>query len=141
VSARLLLFGGALAALLSACSYTPSALEEWPGSPSCGQWENRNEPASPGQQRKTRCLLDSFEAGRPAELYLVFHSVEGDPIREYYRVLGPGRVEVFIDATADSFGDQTWTHLLCGRIANELGYVYRDDCREVPRDRAVSGAG
>jgi hypothetical protein len=31
-----------------ACSrgYTPSALERWPEDPSCGSYENRNEPVS-----------------------------------------------------------------------------------------------
>ena len=93
------------------------------------------------QQRKTRCLLDAFEAGRPAELYLVYHLIEGDPIREYYRVLGPGRVEVFIDSTADSYANQKWSHLLCAKVAVESDYVYGDDCRELSVDRTVSTPG
>jgi hypothetical protein len=140
VGVRLLLLGGALAALLSACTYTPSALEEWPDSPSCGEWENRNEPASADQRRKSRCLLDAFAAGRQAELYVTYHTIEGDPIREYIRVLGSGRVETFIDSTDDSYGSQEWTHLLCKGISDESGFVYGDDCREVSVDQAVFDA-
>ena len=138
---RPLVLAGVLAALVSACSYTPSALETWPDAPSCGRWENRNETVSAEQRRKTRCLLDAFEAGRAAELYLVYHSVEGDPIREYYRVLGPDRVEVFIDSTADSNANQKWSHLLCAKVAVESGYVSGDDCRELSVDRTVSSTG
>jgi hypothetical protein len=141
VGIRPLVLAGALVASLSACSYTPSALEDWPDAASCGEWENRNEPVSGEQRRKTRCLLDAFESGRTAELYVVFHSVEGDPIREYYRVLGSGRVEVFIDSTADSFANQKWSHLLCGEVADEAGYVYVSECRELWVDRTVSRAG
>ncbi len=132
-----------LALLVTACEYTPSALEDWPDSPSCGEWENRNEQASADQERKNRCLLDAFEKGRPAELYAAYHSEEGDRIREYYRVLGPGRVEMFIDSTDDPYSAQKWTHLLCEGVEedSEFGSVFGDDCREVSVDRTVSSTG
>ena len=132
-----------LAALVSACSYTPSALEDWPDSPSCGEWENRNEQASADQRRKNGCLLDAFADGRPAELYVTYHSEEGDRTREYYRVLGPGRVETFIDTTGDANGVQRWMHLLCKKVSEEreLGLVHGDDCRELSVDRTVLSTG
>ena len=63
--------------------------------------------------------------------------------REYYRVLGPGRVETFIDTTGDANGVQKWTHLLCEKVAEEreLGFVHGDDCRELSVDRTVSSTG
>lgn len=134
---------GALVVLLPACSYTPAALEDWPDEPSCGEWVNRNEEASADQRRKNRCLLDAFAKGRQAELYVTYHTVEGDPIREYVRVLGPGQVEAFIDSTDDELGTQEWTHLVCEGISDGegFGFLAGEDCRELPLDRAASSAG
>jgi hypothetical protein len=138
-----ILVGGAVALMLAACDYEPSALEDWPEEPSCGEWENRNEPASADQRRKNRCLLDAFAEGVPAELYLTYHTIEGDPVREYIRVLGPGQVEAFIDSSDDEYSAQGWTHLLCAGITEEgdFGFVHGDRCREVPVERAASSTG
>jgi hypothetical protein len=124
---------------LTACSYRPSGLESWPDEPSCGSYENRNEPVSAEQRQKTRCLLDAFAAGRPAELVFTTYTIEGDPITEYYRVLGPGSVEVFIDSTQDSFGSQEWTHLLCEEVAEDAGPFSGlfEECREISVDEIV----
>jgi hypothetical protein len=141
VTFRRLLLGSALVTLLSACSYTPSALEDWPETPSCGEWVNRNEEASADQRRKNRCFLDAFEEGREAELYVTFHTVEGDPIREYFRVVGPGQVEAFIDSTDDEFGTQEWTHYICEGISDSegFGFLAGEDCRELAVEQTVSG--
>ena len=56
-------------------------------------------------------------------------------------MLGPGRVEVFIDSTADANANQKWSHLLCAKVAVESGYVSGDDCRELSVDRTVSSTG
>ena len=96
------LVGLALALLLlPACEYKPSALGDWRDDPSCGRYENRNEPVSAEQERANRCLLDAFDEGRPAELVATHHGEDGGPITTYFRMLGPHRVEVFVDSTAD----------------------------------------
>jgi hypothetical protein len=123
-----------------ACSrdYTPSALERWPEDPSCGSYENRNEPVSSEQRRKNGCLLDALAEGRRAELVATFMTIEGDPITEYYRVLGPHRAEVFIDSTADSYGTQKWTHHVCDSVEEDSGFLHGVDCRAISVDEIVS---
>ena len=130
---------GLIALVLPACSYTPSALEAWREKSSCGRYENLNEPVSADQTRMDRCLLDAVAAGRPAQLTRTYATIEGDPITEYYRVLGPGRVEVFIDSTRDSFGSREWTHMLCEEVADDGGSLYAvfETCREIPVDEIV----
>ncbi len=127
-------------ALVTACGYTPSALESWPKTPSCGRYENLNEPVPADQRRKNRCLLDALSEGRRAELFVTYATVEGDPITTYYRVLGPRRLEVFIDSTRDSFGSREWTHMLCDGVVEESGFVFADSagCRELSVDEVVS---
>jgi hypothetical protein len=45
-------------------------------------------------------------------------TTEGDPVTTYYRVLpGGAGVEVFTDATADSFGSGEWSHERCPDVA------------------------
>jgi hypothetical protein len=135
--------GIAALALLAAtaCSYKPSALEDWPEEPSCGRYENLNEPVSADHRRGNQCLLDAFAAGRPAELVVTSPTIDSGPITTYYRVLGPGRVEVFIDSTKDSYSSQRWVHLVCDEVAEgEGGFVSSDygGCREISVDETVS---
>lgn len=136
---RLAVFGAGLL-LLPACQYTPSALEDWRDDPSRGRYENRNEPVSAEQERANRCLLEAFATGRPAELVVTFHSVEGDPVTTYYRILGPHRVEVFVDNTADRYSDQKWVHMLCGDLVDDPLCVSVDfaGCRELGLDEVVT---
>jgi hypothetical protein len=135
--------GIAALALLAAtaCSYKPSALEAWPEEPSCGRYEGSNEPVSPKHRRGNQCLLDAFAAGRPAELVVKLPGIDGGPTTTYYRVLGPGRVEVFIDSTEDTESSQRWVHLLCDDVREgEGGFVSADfgGCREISVDETVS---
>jgi hypothetical protein len=92
---------------------------------------------SSDQTRKNRCLLAAVAAGRPAQLIRTHATIEGDPITEYYRVLGPGRVEVFIDSTPDQFRTQRWIHLLCEEVAEDASFDYgiSETCREIRSTR------
>jgi hypothetical protein len=135
----LLAIAGALAlASLSACaSYTPSAVENRVKLPSCGEYENRNEPYSPEQLRKNRCILDALDQGRQAELIRTLHGIDGGPHIEYLRVLGAGRIEVFVDATRDvEYGgpEARWSHWLCHDLQETNGYLERLGCREIGLD-------
>jgi len=131
-------FAAGLALFLGACGYTPSALDSWPEKPSCGRWENRNEPVSADQRGKNHCILGALADGRRAELIVTYHTIEGDPITEYYRVLSPGRVESFVDSTRDSYGSRKWAHFLCRGIGEDGGYLFGENCREIPVDERVS---
>jgi hypothetical protein len=137
--------GIALAALAlfaaTACSYEPSALQGWPEEPSCGRFENLNEPLSAEHRRGNQCLLDAFAAGRPAELVVTTATIDSGPITHYFRVLGQRRVEVFVDATNDTEGSSRWVHLVCNDVREgDGGFVSADygSCREISVDETVS---
>jgi hypothetical protein len=134
----LLVVAGALAlALLSACgSYTPSAVENRAKLPSCGEYEDRNEPYSPEQLRMNRCILDALDQGRQAELLRTLHGIDGGPHIDYLRVLGADRIEVFVDATRDSESgpNARWSRWLCHDLQETNGYLEQVGCREIGLD-------
>ena len=122
-------------ALVSACaSYTPAAVENRAQLPTCGEYENRNEPVSADERMKNRCILEALDEGRPAELIRTLHGIEGDPYTEYVRVLGANRVEVFVDATRDTEAgpEARWSRWLCQDLHETRGYLERVACRETP---------
>ena len=123
-------------ALLSACgSYTPSAVENRANLPSCGEYENRNEPVSPDELRKNRCILDALDQGRQAELIKTLHGIDGGPQIEYVRVLGADRIEVFVDATRDvEHRGPDWSRWLCHDLQETNGYLEQLGCREIGLD-------
>ena len=127
--------------MLPACEYRPGALGDWQDDPSCGRYENRNEPVSAEQERANRCFLDAFEEGRPAELVATHHGVDGGPITTYYRILSPHRVEVFVDSTADvESSPQRWVHMVCAGVVDDPldVSVDRPGCRELSVDEVVT---
>jgi len=63
------------------------------------------------------CLLSASAQREGAEVLLTSLTTEGDPIKTYYRVLPDAGVEVFTDATADSFGSGEWRHDRCPDVA------------------------
>lgn len=60
-----------------------------------------------------RRFWDAYLAGRPAEFASTQPSVEGDPVTTIYRVISPGRVEIYVDATKDRFGSGAWEKYTC----------------------------
>jgi len=58
------------------------------------------------------CLREAAD-GEGAELEITVSTVEGDPIRHYYRVTPDGLMEVYVDTTDDGFGPQGWTFESC----------------------------
>lgn len=76
-------------------------------------------------------VFDCFEAalrnGDQAELAVVYPTVEGDPIRVWYRLIGD-RMEVYEDASADSYGgDTTWMFRTCD-VPDRLPRRGHPDC-------------
>ena len=59
------------------------------------------------------CFDDALRSGDAAELAVVYPTVEGDPIRVWYRLTGDA-MEVYEDASADSYGgDMAWMFRTC----------------------------
>ncbi|MER5686162.1 hypothetical protein [Streptomyces sp. NPDC002205] len=90
------------------------------------RWESRTEFSSCGKVslaqgeemqkqavREIVCLRRALESGQSAELKVTYPTVEGDPIREYYRLTPQGRLEVYTDSTDDGNSDQKWSFAEC----------------------------
>jgi hypothetical protein len=125
---------------LSACSYTPDAVKNRTRLPSCGEYENRNQPASTDQLTKNRCILDALDQGRQAELIRTWYGEDGGPVTDYVRVLGADRVEMFVDGTRDTeAGPETrrWSRWRCqGLHESPHGTLEGVGCREIPLEGA-----
>ncbi|GAA1359252.1 hypothetical protein [Catellatospora chokoriensis] len=96
------------------------------GDPVKDQWTSRTELASCGevslgqgeqmQQKAVQeiaCLQRALKDGESAELKVTHPTVEGDPLRTYYRVLPQGRLEVYTDSTDDRYSDRNWSFAEC----------------------------
>ena len=105
-----------------------------------GSFENRNREPSAKQKAATRCLLDAFARGRPAELVATYRTIEGDPWAEYYRVLGPRRVEVFVNASDDRYANTGWAHWICSGLAyaDSIDQFVHEGCRAISVDEVVT---
>jgi hypothetical protein len=90
----------------------PRAVAERAPLPACGI-ESASTQNGPWNLAARRCFLDAYQAGRAAELLVTRLTIEGDPIRTLFRILGPGRVEVFIDSTRDAWSAKTWEQYGC----------------------------
>ena len=66
------------------------------------------------------CLRRGLESGNGAELEVERPTIEGDPIRTYYRVTSTGRTEAYTDGTQDSFGTGEWSFVDCANPASVL---------------------
>ncbi|MFF7772992.1 hypothetical protein ACFZCG_01075 [Streptomyces tanashiensis] len=119
VSMRARLVAVALASLLAAgCGTLNDPVKE--------RWDSRTEFSSCGEvsldqgeemqkqaAREIVCLRRALKNGEGAELKVTHPTVEGDPIREYYRLTPQGRLEVYTDSTDDHFSDQKWSFAEC----------------------------
>ena len=96
------------------------------GDPVQEQWESRDKYPSCGDvelaqgkqveeqaTKEIECLRQALAAGEGAELKVSYPTVEGDPIREYYRLTPEGALEVYTDSTDDSFSDRKWSSTEC----------------------------
>jgi hypothetical protein len=93
--------------------------------PSCGT--EITPPGGPGPAETTarKCLLEALQSGESAELQRDYKTEKGEPVSELIRVLPDGSVEVFVDATHDSYGSGAWEHRVCdGLVAAEGTKVF-----------------
>ncbi|MGW4825222.1 hypothetical protein ACWEP4_41600 [Streptomyces sp. NPDC004227] len=119
VSARPWLVAAAATSLLAAgCGMLGDPVKE--------RWASRTEFSSCGEVsldqreeikqtavREIACLRGALKSGESAELKVTHPTVEGDPIREYYRLTPQGRLEVYTDSTDDHFSDRKWSFAEC----------------------------
>lgn len=124
--------------LATGCGLLPSAPPEWVVNrnplPSCG--EEVLEQGEVGDVEARTCLLEAYQEGRAAELVSTFPTIEGDPITRYVRVHENGVVEIFHDATRDSFGSGEWERIRCEALipaADPPGQVFLENgCTQEP---------
>lgn len=101
----------------------PEAVVVLPGAPAevrdreplpfCGEEDVQLGGAGADEEAR-RCLMERWRDGRRAELISTFRTAEGEPITEILRVLGPGRLQVFLDNTRARFGGpQRWIARIC----------------------------
>lgn len=64
-------------------------------------------------KREIACLRRAHDRDEAAELKVTAPTVEGDPIREYYRVTPHGALEIYTDTTDDRWSDRTWQYFAC----------------------------
>lgn len=95
----------------------PAAVAARPALPWCGHEVVIRRPTGDFRDAEVRrCWLEAFEAGDQAEFTSDGVTVEGGRVREFYRALGEGALEVFIDWTADPFSARDWTTMRCTKI-------------------------
>lgn len=82
--------------------------------PSCGDVElGQGEQIENQATQEIECVRQALDAGEGAELKVSFPTVEGDPIREYYRLTPQGALELYVDSTDDPSSDQKWSSADC----------------------------
>ncbi|MEU4093658.1 hypothetical protein [Streptomyces sp. NPDC026673] len=81
---------------------------------SCGEVNlDQGEEMQKKAVREIACLRRALKNGDGAELKATYPTVEGDPIRDYYRVTPQGGLEVYTDSTDDRFSDGKWAFTGC----------------------------
>jgi hypothetical protein len=91
----------------------------------CGSYEV--PLASPAPHRvEQQCLIKAFQKGSPAELRVGTRTIEGDPYRVVFRVVGPSSVLVRVDAK-DMGSDRREEHL-CRSLAIGQGRPQHSNC-------------
>jgi hypothetical protein len=98
--------------------------------------ERATTQLGPWNQAGRDCFLLAYREQRPAEFTRTQLTTEGDPITSIYRIIGRGRVEVFIDSTQDRFGSEGWQRLNCLTLAivqtPAPDFGPDDSCAETP---------
>lgn len=81
--------------------------------PECGSLDvDQGERWRAADPEAWGCFADALAAGEPAELAVTYPTIEGDPIRTWFRLTGDG-MEVYTDPTADSYGADGWSFQEC----------------------------
>lgn len=95
---------------------TPAAFRDRPALPTCAPVVVPQGQTVPAAVRD--CLTGADARRDGAEVRVTSLTTEGDPVTTYYRSLPGGGLEVFTDATEDSFGSAGWSHDRCPDVAS-----------------------
>ena len=87
--------------------------------PSCGSYTATESPLPAEDEAVRQCFLAAARDGTQMEVTVTVASMEGDPITTIYRVLGPDDLELFVDASADTFAPVKTYHQRCTSVAEE----------------------
>jgi hypothetical protein len=92
-------------------STAPQAFVDRTSLPSCGR---HAAGMGPVPRAAIDCFADAVGGPQGAEYAVSTLTPEGDPVVRWYRALpGQQAVEVFIDATRDDFGSESWQQATC----------------------------
>lgn len=123
---RRLIMVAPLLILATACSSAPAEFEDRAQLPACPTEEIGQEGGL--SDASVDCLNQGSQKSPGAELKVVRNTSEGDPVEYYYRVqFGQPGFVVYIDSSADSYGDGGWTKVTC---ADGADYSRIDQCSE-----------
>lgn len=85
------------------------------------------------QRTKNRCLAQAFLQGERATLVVSRGDRNGNLVAEHlYRVLGPKRLELFVDVRLDRLGAQRWHRFVCRELAVRASSLAPRRCLETP---------
>lgn len=103
--------------------------------PSCGSVDlAQGERLEVAAEEELACMVRALAAGEGAELALSRYTIEGGQIREYYRAIPDGALEIFVDSTRDAFSSRQWRVTRCENPAAFPRYPVCDpDERREPR--------
>lgn len=96
--------------------------------PSCGAYTAGPGPLAAADAAVRECFLAAFRAGTEKEVTVTASTMEGDPIVTIYRVLGPNDLELFVDASADTFAAVRAYHQRCTSVAEEGDTLVAGGC-------------
>lgn len=95
----------------------PAAVAARRALPWCGHEVVIRQPAGDFFDAEVRrCWLEAIEAGDQAEFVSDGVTVEGGRVREFYRAIGDGAIEMIVDWTADPLSARDWTTMRCTQV-------------------------
>lgn len=77
------------------------------------------------------CFAERLAAGHTAELIVVTHTIEGDPLVSIFRLLADGSAEIFYDTSHDRLGPRAWFRYTCATYT--VNPVEPQTCSELER--------
>ena len=94
------------------------------------------------QRSKSRCFAQAFRKGALATLAVSSLDRNGSLVTErLFRVLGTGRLELFVDVRKDRLGAQRWHRFVCRELVVPARFLAPRRCLETPLTATGSWTG
>ncbi|WP_332644643.1 hypothetical protein [Aeromicrobium sp.] len=105
---------------VSSCgSQSDSVKDQWNDRsklPDCGSIElGQGEKVTATSHTEVSCMSDAIESGTGAELHVSSPTIEGDMIRDHYRLYPDRHLELYIDSSDDPHAGVDWELIECIR--------------------------